>query len=198
MEHDDVKYLNIDVLDMENQNIKKHFDKCFKFIESGRRDGIVLVHCSAGVSRAPTVCIAYLMKKLKLSLDDAMELVKDARPCTSPNPGFLLQLKDYFYDLNPDQKPAPTSVSHVSNPPVETKPAESTIPTQPSSEPQQEEAEGQQTVDPNVVFYTCRVCRYRVFDTNDLVPHESGKHEFAWRRRECVSSCGFLASPMRF
>lgn len=34
----------LDVLDMENCNIKQHFQKTFEFIEKGRADGAVLVH----------------------------------------------------------------------------------------------------------------------------------------------------------
>ena len=33
--------------------------------------GRVLVHCLAGISRSPTVVIAYVMHHLRLSIDDA-------------------------------------------------------------------------------------------------------------------------------
>lgn len=41
---DDIKYLSLEVLDMEDQNILKHFDPAFKYIERGRYGGAVLVH----------------------------------------------------------------------------------------------------------------------------------------------------------
>jgi protein-tyrosine phosphatase len=205
IEHDDVKYLNVDVLDMANQNIKKHFEKCFKFIEGGRRDGVVLVHCNAGVSRAPTICVAYLMKKLKISYDDAFELVKDARPAIEPNPGFTLQLKEYYFDLHPEQRTStiPT-VSHVSNPPMDpvTAPLVISEPTRaaphtflptdaesPTTEPPAVELPAE-----DIAYYTCRVCRFRVFGADEVVPHEPGKHEFSYRRREYAA--GYLASPL--
>lgn len=41
---EDIEHLVLDVLDMEDQDISKYFDKTFTFIEKGRRDGAVLVH----------------------------------------------------------------------------------------------------------------------------------------------------------
>ncbi|XP_058509193.1 dual specificity protein phosphatase 19-like [Solea solea] len=57
--------------------------------------GVVLVHCNTGVSRAPSVVIAYLMSRDGRSFDDALSLVRSARPASSPNPGFLDQLKSF-------------------------------------------------------------------------------------------------------
>jgi len=53
----------------------------------------ILVHCNAGVSRAPTVVILYLMLEESYSFHDAFNLVKKVRPCVQPNSGFLQQLK---------------------------------------------------------------------------------------------------------
>jgi hypothetical protein len=64
-----------------------------------RERGNVLVHCYAGVSRSASIVIAYLMHKHKISLLDAMKLVKSKRSCISPNVGFLLQLKDFEKEL---------------------------------------------------------------------------------------------------
>ncbi len=57
--------------------------------------GVVLVHCNAGVSRAPAVVIGYLMSCDGQSFDASLSLVKSARPASSPNPGFLEQLRSY-------------------------------------------------------------------------------------------------------
>ena len=50
------------------------------------------MHCMAGVSRSATLVIAYIMKKYKMSLDEAKKLVEAKRPFINPNPGFIKQL----------------------------------------------------------------------------------------------------------
>ena len=48
-----------------------------------------------GISRSPTIVIAYLMKKLNLKLVDAYEKVREKRPIIAPNIVFMNQLMDY-------------------------------------------------------------------------------------------------------
>lgn len=59
------------------------------------QDGVVLVHCNAGVSRSSSVVIGYLMLREGLTFDDAYGQVKLARPSIRPNPGFYAQLQHY-------------------------------------------------------------------------------------------------------
>lgn len=59
------------------------------------KDGVVLVHCNAGVSRAAAVVIGFLMNSERLSFARAFSLVKNARPVACPNPGFMEQLHKY-------------------------------------------------------------------------------------------------------
>ncbi|TFK18206.1 phosphatases II, partial [Coprinopsis marcescibilis] len=67
--------------------------------EALKGSGRVLVHCSAGISRSPTVVTAYLMKEKGMGLKEALGVVVRARPQVSPNSGFLRQLKDMEMDL---------------------------------------------------------------------------------------------------
>lgn len=51
------------------------------------------VHCAKGISRAPTIAIAYLMRAKNISFDDAFDLVRAKVPHAEPNAGFLMQLE---------------------------------------------------------------------------------------------------------
>lgn len=59
------------------------------------QDGVVLLHCNAGVSRSASIAIAYLMAKEKIPFEDAFNRVRSARPSIRPNAGFLVQLTEY-------------------------------------------------------------------------------------------------------
>lgn len=56
-------------------------------------------YSNAGVSRSAAVVLGYLMSSNRLSLAEAMEVLRQARPCVKPNEGFLRQLQDYEKQL---------------------------------------------------------------------------------------------------
>ncbi|XP_030065576.1 dual specificity protein phosphatase 19 [Microcaecilia unicolor] len=94
-------YKSIAVLDLPEINITSYFPECFDFIEQAKvQDGVVLVHCNAGVSRAASVVIGFLMHTEGLSFAEAFSLVKNARPAVCPNPGFMEQLRKYHHCSN--------------------------------------------------------------------------------------------------
>ncbi|EFW90346.1 Dual specificity protein phosphatase [Haladaptatus paucihalophilus DX253] len=51
-----------------------------------RRDGSLLVHCTAGVSRSSTLIAATLAAEEDREFHDALAIVQDARPHAMPNP----------------------------------------------------------------------------------------------------------------
>ena len=61
--------------------------------ECEARGGRVLVHCSAGESRSPTIVIAFLISTRGCTFLEAFSLVKERRPSINPNPSFVAQLK---------------------------------------------------------------------------------------------------------
>jgi protein-tyrosine phosphatase len=61
------EYLHLQVKDSLKEDISLHFTKVCDFIEEGvLNDEGVFVHCAYGISRSPTLVIAFLMKKLKI------------------------------------------------------------------------------------------------------------------------------------
>ncbi len=53
----------------------------------------MLVHCQAGVSRSPSMAIAYLMLKRSWGFEKALAFVKARRKNTHPNSGFVQELR---------------------------------------------------------------------------------------------------------
>lgn len=110
--------MRVDVLDSPSQNIRKHFDSVIEFIGrlSFRRSlspanlildnalcakGNVLVHCSAGISRSPTLVLAYMMKKNHWMLDEAFDKMRQLRRIVDPNVSFIVQLKEWEKSVLP-------------------------------------------------------------------------------------------------
>eukprot|EP01119_Soliformovum_irregulare_P017950 TRINITY_DN5421_c0_g1_i1.p1 TRINITY_DN5421_c0_g1~~TRINITY_DN5421_c0_g1_i1.p1 ORF type:complete len:155 (+),score=7.45 TRINITY_DN5421_c0_g1_i1:79-543(+) len=85
----------VEVKDETHASIECYFSECAEFISSARRNGKVLVHCYAGISRSPTIIISYLMATSKLTLDCAHDMVRRARPFIWPNAGFRKQLEHF-------------------------------------------------------------------------------------------------------
>lgn len=88
-----VKYHHVILEDDANANLFEHLDHCSDFIH--KHDGPVFVHCQAGVSRSASICMAYLVKYCKMTVDQAYSVVYCARPIIWPNNGFIHQLR-YF------------------------------------------------------------------------------------------------------
>lgn len=50
----------VPIRDMESEDLLDYLDVCFDFIDRNRKEGSVLVHCFAGVSRRYTLLIPFL------------------------------------------------------------------------------------------------------------------------------------------
>ena len=56
------------------QSRNKLIQLIFKAMSNEQNKNRILIHCSMGVSRSPTMCIMYLMKKLKITLNDVKKI----------------------------------------------------------------------------------------------------------------------------
>ena len=90
--------------DLPSENIIQYFKECIEFIEKNKT---IYIHCLCGISRSPTIVIAYLMWKKHSSYFDTFQFVKKIRNSINPNGGFTQQLKifdkllkDNKYDLS--------------------------------------------------------------------------------------------------
>ncbi|XP_026880061.1 dual specificity protein phosphatase 16 [Electrophorus electricus] len=89
-------FLRVPVNDSFCEKILPWLDNSVEFIEKAKAcNARVLVHCLAGISRSATIAIAYIMKRMDMSLDEAYRFVKEKRPTISPNFNFLGQLLDF-------------------------------------------------------------------------------------------------------
>ncbi|XP_007947535.1 dual specificity protein phosphatase 8 [Orycteropus afer afer] len=93
-------FMRIPVNDNYCEKLLPWLDKSVEFIDKAKLSSCqVIVHCLAGISRSATIAIAYIMKTMGMSSDDAYRFVKDRRPSISPNFNFLGQLLEYERSL---------------------------------------------------------------------------------------------------
>ncbi|XP_034043929.1 dual specificity protein phosphatase 5 [Thalassophryne amazonica] len=89
-------YKWIPVEDSHMADISSHFQEAIDFIDDVKQSGgKVLVHCEAGISRSPTICMAYIMRTQQLQLDAAFDIIKQRRAIISPNFSFMGQLLQF-------------------------------------------------------------------------------------------------------
>jgi len=91
------EYKVIEINDAPNEDISVYFNECSDFIDNAlkNKNGKVLVHCFAGMSRSVTVVSAYLMLKQQIFAVPALKFVKNKRSVANPNAGFIVQLIKY-------------------------------------------------------------------------------------------------------
>ncbi|XP_077148036.1 dual specificity protein phosphatase 18 isoform X2 [Ranitomeya variabilis] len=92
----DLEYRQVPVADLPEAPLYDHFQAIsHKINEVAEAGGRTLIHCSAGISRSPTLCLAYLMEHQGLTLRAAHTHLQQCRPIIRPNIGFWTQLIAY-------------------------------------------------------------------------------------------------------
>ena len=90
-----ITYQRLSLTDEEDSVIAEIVQKACDIIDAAEAaEGRVLVHCSAAISRSPTIVTGYLMKRRGIALKESLTMVVNARAVVSPNPGFLRQLSE--------------------------------------------------------------------------------------------------------
>jgi len=93
--------VRVSVADSTKTNLYQEFDTiCSTIREEAARQGVVLVHCVAGVSRSATLCLAYLTRYY-CTLQEAWRHVKTIRPWIRPNYSFMEQLVEWEAVVRP-------------------------------------------------------------------------------------------------
>jgi protein-tyrosine phosphatase len=90
-----VNYLHLPVEDDEPVPVRK-FDRILDSLYENCRWGTVLLHCSQGVSRAPSVAAAYMAAVGYKGIDAALAEIQKARPFIHPSTVLVESLKEHL------------------------------------------------------------------------------------------------------
>ena len=97
---DSFEYFQVPIKDVWGENIQDYFEEAANFIEEQKKKGgKVLVHCQAGISRSPTIVIAYMMLKQGMTYNEAYEYVRSKRKYIDPNIEFDAHLRTLDKEL---------------------------------------------------------------------------------------------------
>ena len=89
-----VEYSSFALADNVNFNLISVLNQIIKTIQKKIKEGHkILIHCKMGISRAPSVMIAFLMMTKNMKFKNAFDYVQKINPKISPNLGFLMQLQ---------------------------------------------------------------------------------------------------------
>ncbi|KAL0275981.1 UNVERIFIED_CONTAM: hypothetical protein PYX00_003670 [Menopon gallinae] len=177
-ELNNLKTMFIQVTDTPREDLLSHFEETYHFIQEGVKNGTVLVHCYFGVSRSATIIIAYLMKKHRMSVQEAFELAKSKRRFIGPNPGFMAQLQLFeVMDFTIDKSNLQYKMFRLyiaADRIVKTKILPQCCADVVKPDP------SVTTVQPDPRVYRCKKCRKIVATASNIIPHIS-KQKYSWR-----------------
>jgi protein-tyrosine phosphatase len=99
---------HIIMADEMNVKISDHFDEALGFIHENIGKNTlnkILIHCEAGISRSPTIVIAYLMRYQNQSLKNAYDIVKQRKNNVGPHAGFFEELIQFEQQIKRNNGP---------------------------------------------------------------------------------------------
>lgn len=78
--------------------IGPYLDDGYDFIDKHIKEGEVLVHCRAGISRSPTMATYYIARNKNISAITALSIVRMNREIVDPYPGFIMEVSTKLRD----------------------------------------------------------------------------------------------------
>ena len=114
------RYAVINAIDSLEHNILDWYplfeDVLRRFLRDG--NGVVYVHCHAGMNRSASLALAYVCKNYSLPLDPVVVAVRRQRPCILQNQVFMNQVQGFIYGhLQSSQDTGLVNIElHVGNP----------------------------------------------------------------------------------
>jgi protein-tyrosine phosphatase len=82
-----------DSLQADIRNWLPQFEKAMhRFLKEG--NGVVYVHCAAGMNRSATLALAYVCKNFHFPMDSMIHATRRQRPCMFQNPVYMNQVKE--------------------------------------------------------------------------------------------------------
>lgn len=94
-----INYSFFELDDDENAKLTDILDETYNLINDNLKNGNVLVHCQAGMSRSVSLVLYYLMKSNEYDdIIKGMEYIKECRIIADPNIGFLKQIFNKLYN----------------------------------------------------------------------------------------------------
>lgn len=92
----DIHYIHVKIDDKSSEDFGCLFDRLIGDIDAHRNSSEpVIINCVAGISRAPTLIMAYLMRVEGFKLSCAFAHTRGIRKIIKPNAGFWSQLIDF-------------------------------------------------------------------------------------------------------
>merc|ERR1711894_662068 len=100
IDHENVHYIQIPVVDSPHINLSCYFQRIANLIQANAEaGGKTIVNCVVGVSRSASLCIAYFMTYYNQTFLEAKEWVRSQRFIINPNNAFVSQLEEYEKNL---------------------------------------------------------------------------------------------------
>ena len=91
----DVRYVHVPIEDAEPV-LGRQLDAIINAIAKNIRSGTALLHCSEGVSRAPSLTAAYMHRVGYSDIDSALAEIKRLRPFANPSKTLFDSVKEHL------------------------------------------------------------------------------------------------------